>query len=148
MGWAGVWTLKTGSIPFSLSDLILEISPKSRFDLAFQVAMLSHFQIGGENIFIYKFVWFIVLDFFLKMFLIWTIFKISFEFVTRLLLFHVLVSWLLGIWDLSSPTRDQTCTPGIGRRILNHWTTRGVPGHIFWESVHLTAPCNMWTQSL
>ena len=26
----------------------------------------------------------------------------------------------------SSPTRDQTCVPCIGRRILNHWTTREV----------------------
>ena len=32
-----------------------------------------------------------------------------------------------GIWDLSSPTRDQTCIPCIGRQILNHWTTREVP---------------------
>ena len=33
-----------------------------------------------------------------------------------------------GKWDLSSLTRDQTCILCIGRRILNHWTTRGVPG--------------------
>ena len=25
-----------------------------------------------------------------------------------------------GMWDLSSPTRDQTCVPCIGRQILNH----------------------------
>ena len=31
---------------------------------------------------------------------------------------------LRGMWDLSSPTRDQTHIPCIGRRILNHWTTR------------------------
>ena len=31
------------------------------------------------------------------------------------------------MWDLSSPTRDQTCVPCIGRRILNPWTTRKVP---------------------
>ena len=31
---------------------------------------------------------------------------------------------LLGMWHLSSPTRDQTCVPCIGRQILNHWTTR------------------------
>ena len=31
-----------------------------------------------------------------------------------------------GMWDLSSPTRDWSHTPGIGRRSLNHWTTRGV----------------------
>ena len=31
------------------------------------------------------------------------------------------------LWDLSSPTRDRTHVPCIGRRILNHWTTREVP---------------------
>ena len=31
-----------------------------------------------------------------------------------------------GMWDLSSPTRDQIRVPCIGRRILNHWTTREV----------------------
>ena len=29
-----------------------------------------------------------------------------------------------GMWDLSSPTRDETWVPCIGRQILNHWTTR------------------------
>ena len=32
-----------------------------------------------------------------------------------------------GMWDLSSPTRDQTQVPYTGMRILNHWTTREVP---------------------
>ena len=32
-----------------------------------------------------------------------------------------------GTWDRSSLTRDRTCIPWIGRRILNHWTTREVP---------------------
>ena len=32
-----------------------------------------------------------------------------------------------GMWDLSSPTRDRTRISCIGRRILNHWTTREVP---------------------
>ena len=32
-----------------------------------------------------------------------------------------------GLWDLHSPTRDQTCVPCIGRWILNHWTIREVP---------------------
>ena len=32
-----------------------------------------------------------------------------------------------GMWDLSSPTRDRTCTPCSGRQSLNHWTTREVP---------------------
>ena len=41
--------------------------------------------------------------------------------------FYVLVFWPRGMWDLSSPTRDQTLTPCIGRRSLNHWTAREVP---------------------
>ena len=57
----------------------------------------------------------------------WTISKVFIEFVTILLLFYVLVFWLGGMWDLSSPTRDQTRTPCIGRRSLNHWTTKEVP---------------------
>ena len=31
------------------------------------------------------------------------------------------------MWDLSSPTRDWTYVPCIGKQILNHWTTRDVP---------------------
>jgi len=31
------------------------------------------------------------------------------------------------MWDLSSPVRDQTHIPCIGRQILNHWTTKEVP---------------------
>ena len=52
----------------------------------------------------------------------WTIFKVFTEFVTILLLFYVLVFWPGGMWDLSSPTRDRTRTPCIGRQSLNHWT--------------------------
>ena len=34
------------------------------------------------------------------------------------------------MWDLSSPTRDRTRVPCIGRWILDHWTTREVPGWV------------------
>ena len=44
-------------------------------------------------------------------FLMWTIFKVSIEFVTVLLLFNVLDFWPGGMWDPSSLTRDRTCTP-------------------------------------
>ena len=42
-----------------------------------------------------------------------------------------LFGWLFGamprgMWDLSSPTRDRTHTPGIGRQSLNHWPAREV----------------------
>ena len=38
--------------------------------------------------------------------------------------------WPGSMWDHSSPTRDQTCTPCIERWSLNHWTTREVPKSI------------------
>ena len=34
-----------------------------------------------------------------------------------MLLFYVLVFWLPGMWDLISPTRDQTHTPCTGTRL-------------------------------
>lgn len=45
--------------------------------------------------------------------------------------FYVLFFWLGGSWNLSSPTRDRTCTPGLGRRNPNHWSTRKVPKSSF-----------------
>ena len=36
------------------------------------------------------------------------------------------IFWPPGMWDLSSPTRDRTHSPCIGRS-LNHWITRKVP---------------------
>ena len=57
--------------------------------------------------------------------LTWTIFKVIIEFCYNIA--SVLVFWPQGMWDLSSPTRDRTCTPCIERRSLNHWTAREVP---------------------
>ena len=69
--------------------------------------------------------------FFFNNFLLWTIFfNIFIGFVTILLLFYVLVFWREGMWDLSSPTRDQTCTLCLGRPSFNHWTTREVPSSL------------------
>ena len=34
---------------------------------------------------------------------------------------------LHGMWDLSFPTRDWTCSNCIGSMEFNHWTTREVP---------------------
>ena len=51
-------------------------------------------------------------------------FKIFIECVTILLLFYVLVFWLWGMWNLSSPTSDQTQASCSGRPSLKHWTTR------------------------
>ena len=63
--------------------------------------------------------------------LMWTINTVFIEFVTILLLFFALVFWPRGMWDLSSPTRDWTHTPCIGRWSLNHWTVREVPNLLF-----------------
>ena len=30
------------------------------------------------------------------------------------------------MWDLSWPTKDQSCMPCVARQVLNHWTTREV----------------------
>ena len=44
-------------------------------------------------------------------------------------------AWLPhGTWDLSSPTRDQTCVPCIVRRILKHWIAREVWLFISWSN--------------
>ena len=64
--------------------------------------------------------------FFLNFFVV-GYFKSLYGIFTILLLFHVLVFWPLGIWDLSSLTRDQTGTPHDGRQSLTHWTAREAP---------------------
>ena len=58
-------------------------------------------------------------------------------------LFYVLGFSSWGMWDLSSPTRDWTATPFIGRQSLNHWTTREVP-HIL-NQAHLSMYRNIHT---
>ena len=48
------------------------------------------------------------------------------------------------MWDLSSLTRDQTCTPCNGRPSLNHWTSREVTGKVIFQRVctELTEKCH------
>ena len=53
------------------------------------------------------------------------------EFVTIFLQLYVLDFWQHGLWNVSSPTRDSTCTPWIGRQSLNHWITREAPNLTF-----------------
>ena len=67
---------------------------------------------------------YLFLRFFLRrpFFLMWTIFKFFIKFVTILLLFYLLVFWPQDMWDVSPLTRDQTHSPCIERRSLNHWT--------------------------
>ena len=69
----------------------------------------------------------------------WTIIKVFIEFVTILLLFYVLVFWLPGRQDFSSPTSDRTCTPCSGSV---EWTSKEVPGALF-SYDHLTADLSL-----
>ena len=63
----------------------------------------------------------------------WMIFlNVFMEFATILLLFYLFIYLFIyfgtGVmWDLSSPTRDQTHILCIERQSLNHWTVREVP---------------------
>ena len=63
----------------------------------------------------------------------WTIFTVFIECIVILFLFYALVFWPQGVWDLSSPTRDQTLPLCTGRWILKHWTTWEVPWCDFQE---------------
>ena len=51
--------------------------------------------------------------------------RTSFKGFIEILCFGFLAT---GMWDLSSRTRDQTHTPGMGKQNLNHWIAREVPG--------------------
>ena len=65
----------------------------------------------------------ILLTYFLKRLLMWTVFRVFIDSITALLLFYILIFWPWVLWGLSSPIGDQTSTPCIGRWSLNDWTT-------------------------
>ena len=73
--------------------------------------------------------------------LMWAIFIVFIEFVTILPLFYILVFWPQCTCDLSSPIRDRTRTPCIGRWSLNHWTTREVPLLFSWTKITWVGYC-------
>lgn len=58
-------------------------------------------------------------------------FSLSFNWIyyNTFFFFNILFFWPWGMWDLSSRTRDWTCTPCMGRQSLNHCTA-GKP--LFW----------------
>ena len=68
------------------------------------------------NIFSLSLFFFLYLDHFL----------IFIEFLTVSLLFHVLIFWPRGMWDLSSPARIEP-TPHALEESLIHWTAREIP---------------------
>ena len=55
----------------------------------------------------------IAVSVFYHLLLMWTVFEVFMEFVTVLLLFLMFG----GVWDLSSPTKDQT-------RVPQHWKAK------------------------
>ena len=46
---------------------------------------------------------------------------------SSLRIIHIVLATLLGVWDLSSQTRDPTFILGIGRQSSNQWIARDVP---------------------
>ena len=99
-------------------------SPLSHFPSSWQLWELTS---GATSLSVAIADWSRFLFFFFFSFLMRTIFEVFVEFVTILVLFHIVIFWPQGMWDLGSPSRDGTWTPCIGRRSLNHWTTRDVP---------------------
>ena len=89
---------------------------------------------------------------FLKIFLMWTIFKVFIESVTIFLpLFFFVCFFFLAMRhvDLSSLTRDQTHTPCTGRWPLTHWTTRELPRmHYFFNLMILLGFCMLAVLSI
>ena len=79
------------------------------------------------------------LNFFKRFFLMWTIFKVSIEFITILPLLFMFwfLFWPGSMCDLSFPTRNCTPTLFIGRWSLNRWTTREVSLFLFFFFFHL-----------
>ena len=69
-------------------------------------------------------------------FLMWTIFlKSILNFYTIASVLSFVFFWPQGMWDLSSPTRDQIGNAKAGRQSPNHWTTREVPAWRFADSL-------------
>ena len=134
-------SLITSSEGFS-NDFNEEIFPKPHFCV---------FQLPGRP-YLHMFSW--TFFFFLKIFFFFfgcePFFKVFIEFVTILFLFYVLALWSRGLWDLSSLTRDQTCTPCVGRLNLNHqgssllWTLNSVG---FWKGTDSLLPSHASSSS-
>ena len=78
-------------------------------------------------------IWFCFLylfkDFFFFFFGCDLLLKTLFILLQHCFCFYVFVFWPWGMLDLSSLTRDRTCTPCTGRQCPNHWTTRELPAY-------------------
>ena len=55
---------------------------------------------------------------------------------------------LHGIWDLSSPNKDQTRGPCMAGQILNHRTTREVPSFISPRPLRILYYVTFWVKSM
>ena len=69
----------------------------------------------------------------------WTVFKVFIESVTILLLFHILVFWPQGVWDLSSSTREAKLSKPVPPALEGEVLTTGPPGKscikTFWRRI-------------
>ena len=74
---------------------------------------------------------------FLKIFLMWAIFKVFIDFVTILCLFVFCFFWPQGTWNLSSRTGNRTHVPCIGRWSLNHQIAREVSLLLYFDTIFL-----------
>jgi len=63
--------------------------------------------------------------YFKDFFLVWTIFKVSTDLATILLLFYILVFWPQGMWGLSFLPEIEP-VPSALKGEVNHWTTSEV----------------------
>ena len=78
----------------------------------------------------------------------WSFLKVFIEFVAILLLLFVLVFWPGGMWDLRSPTRDQTCAPCIGRPSPILRTARGIPPYSWVVFVRCVFSCALFVSGV
>ena len=118
VSWLAVQSLEKIFLDFSLS--------LNHFPLLRLILVLTYHLIPRESLFfLFCLCPFFPLGFFfffVKMFFM-SLYWICYNIACFMLLFFLPE----GMWDLSSPTRDRTCIPCIGKQSLNHWTTSEVP---------------------
>ena len=85
--------------------------------------------------------WLVILVFFFKIFWCGPFLKSLLNLLQYCFCFMFWCFWPWGMWDLSSPTRDRTRAPCIGRRSFNRLTAKEVLGlSSLWCTCHFWAP--------
>ena len=107
-------------------------------------AVLSVFRVCSINL-----CFFFLSFFFFFFFLMWTTFKVFTEFVTILFLFCFGFFGAQDKCDLSSPTRDRTHIPCIGRDVLTSGPLERSQSLLFeWEAVMRKRLVSFWVPGL